>query len=403
MSVERIEVSLGKSGRTIVFESVEEIEIWVRKEEAAWSWLYNPPQTNLKNIICGKFNNFFPNVLLQINQAKDAKKKAVAANQMPDLKTYYESIKSYFSQCYGQQLCPSSGTPLAKFIIQLRSESGDSVAAAAMAFSMRCNNLHYNLHDEFKGALIGFAFESGLQERKSSESQALEEMRLEWEKKFQIFRDALTAETETHKKLNADGGQLISKQDTAHKELLTKHETALNDLIAKAKKDWADLNKTYDDALAVRSPVNYWTKKAKTHFWLAWAYAAVAAVVAGVSLAVLIPEVKSMMEIPKGIPDPEKWHPEYWRFAVLIASALFCVWVVRILVRLLLSNIHLHTDARERVTMVQTYLALLRRGKIKDDERMFILQTLFRPTPTGIVKDDAVPLTVVEGITKLGR
>jgi hypothetical protein len=55
------------------------------------------------------------------------------------------------------------------------------------------------------------------------------------------------------------------------------------------------------------------------------------------------------------------------------------VWVVRILVRLLLSNIHLLTDARERVTMVQTYLALLRRGKIKDDERMFILQTLFRP------------------------
>jgi hypothetical protein len=55
--------------------------------------------------------------------------------------------------------------------------------------------------------------------------------------------------------------------------------------------------------------------------------------------------------------------------------------IVRILVRLLLSNIHLLTDAGERVTMVQTYLALLKRGKLKDDERMFILQTLFRPTP----------------------
>ena len=38
--------------------------------------------------------------------------------------------------------------------------------------------------------------------------------------------------------------------------------------------------------------------------------------------------------------------------------------------------------------MVQTYLVLLRRGKLGNDERLFILQTLFRPTQTGIVKDD---------------
>ena len=71
--------------------------------------------------------------------------------------------------------------------------------------------------------------------------------------------------------------------------------------------------------------------------------------------------------------------------------------------RLFLSNVHLHTDAKERVTMVQTYLALLRRGKItKDDERL-ILQTLFRPTSTGIMKDDGVPLTALEAISKLNK
>ena len=243
----------------------------------------------------------------------------------------------------------------------------------------------------------------GLAKRKSSEAQALEEMRTEWESKFQSFRETLIAETDTHKKLNIDGEQLISKQTSALKELLTNQEAASVELVAKAKSDWADLNKTYDDALAVRSPVNYWTRKAKSHLVLSWIYAAVSTITAGTSLYFLIREVKSLMEVPKGIQDVDKWHPEYWRFAVLIASALFCVWGIRILVRLLLSNIHLLTDARERVTMVQTYLALLRRGKIKDDERMFILQALFRPTPTGIVKDDAVPLTIIEGITKLGR
>jgi len=152
-----------------------------------------------------------------------------------------------------------------------------------------------------------------------------------------------------------------------------------------------------------RAAIQELQKPTKTHLCLSWAYAAVSIIAAVLSMCFLIPEVKSMMQPPQGFQNPETWHPEYWRIAVLIASALFCVWVVRILVRLLLSNIHLLTDARERVTMVQTYLALMRRGKLKDDERMFILQTLFRPTPTGIVKDDAVPLTIVEGITKLGR
>ncbi len=100
--------------------------------------------------------------------------------------------------------------------------------------------------------------------------------------------------------------------------------------MTRAKTEWTELRKTYDDALVLRSPVTYWTKKAKSHLILSWVYAVVCAIAAGTSLYFLIPEVKGMMEPPKGIQDPEKWHPEYWRMAVLIASALFCVWVVRI-------------------------------------------------------------------------
>ena len=41
--------------------------------------------------------------------------------------------------------------------------------------------------------------------------------------------------------------------------------------------------------------------------------------------------------------------------------------------------LHLRTDADERVTMIQTYLALLRKGSgPKDDERQLIWQTFYR-------------------------
>lgn len=400
MSAERIEVSLGRGGGKKVFENLQEIETWLAKEREFWQWLNGAPWTDLGNAINSRYQTFFQNVQNQLNQAKGAKQQSENAKQQPQLQPYLDSIKNFFANHYDQQLNTFSGTPFAKFLTQLNKDEGQSVAVAALAHSVR-HPINLNQYEFCRGVLLCFNYEAGLLKRKPNEAQALEEMRVEWEKKFQGFRDALQTETDTHKRLNSDGQLLISKQDTAFKELLTKQESALNELVAKSKTEWNDLRKTYDDALAVRSPVTYWTRKAKVHFWLSWAYAFVSVLAAGLSLCFLIPEVQSMMQPPKGTQDLEKWHPEYWRLAVLIASALFCVWVVRILVRLLLSNIHLLTDARERVTMVQTYLALLRRGKLKDDERMFILQTLFRPTPTGIVKDDAVPLTIVEGITKL--
>jgi hypothetical protein len=81
----------------------------------------------------------------------------------------------------------------------------------------------------------------------------------------------------------------------------------------------------------------------------------------------------------------------------------FAFWFERIFVRLLLSQVHLYTDASERVVMAKTYIALLREGQgMKDEDRRLILQALFRPAVTGIVKDDAIPPTVLEWITRLG-
>ena len=54
-----------------------------------------------------------------------------------------------------------------------------------------------------------------------------------------------------------------------------------------------------------------------------------------------------------------------------------------------LNHQHLGTDAAQRVTMVQTYLALIESDKLpKDEDRKLILQSLFRPGSDGIVKDD---------------
>lgn len=80
-----------------------------------------------------------------------------------------------------------------------------------------------------------------------------------------------------------------------------------------------------------------------------------------------------------------------------VAGISLFVWAGRVLVRLLLSHKHLEIDAKERAVMVETYLAMLKvkegRG-LTDDDRRLILASIFRPSATGIVKDDAMPFNL---------
>ena len=53
-------------------------------------------------------------------------------------------------------------------------------------------------------------------------------------------------------------------------------------------------------------------------------------------------------EIFLNVPPNEK--PQIWQVGVFSVAAFFGIWLERILVRLFVSNIHLATDAEERVT-----------------------------------------------------
>jgi hypothetical protein len=52
--------------------------------------------------------------------------------------------------------------------------------------------------------------------------------------------------------------------------------------------------------------------------------------------------------------------------------------------------------------MLQAFLALQREGHVDEKEKDSILNTLFRPTSTGVVKDDSAPPNVAEFISRFG-
>lgn len=82
---------------------------------------------------------------------------------------------------------------------------------------------------------------------------------------------------------------------------------------------------------------------------------------------------------------------EIWRYGFLLLLISMGIWLIRILVKITLSNYHLSIDANERVVMIRTYLSLLEEGRgFEKEDKKVMLDNIFRPTNFGIIKDESV-------------
>lgn len=150
-----------------------------------------------------------------------------------------------------------------------------------------------------------------------------------------------------------------------------------------------NLRSVYAEHMKLKAPVEYWTDKAKAHDkaanrnCLAW----LVGVLLYGGLAWLLATSVSQLE-----------GSAFYKTVGLIAFlALPVIWYQRIIARLWLSNRHLSQDANERVAMCKAYLALAtdkEGGKgLIEQERVIVMNALFRPSKVGVLRDDAMPST----------
>jgi hypothetical protein len=150
------------------------------------------------------------------------------------------------------------------------------------------------------------------------------------------------------------------------------------------------LKDTYDAFMQLEAPREYWEQKriehAKGKKFMGWC-SAVAAVLGAIALSIaawfLLPENHPASTIP-------------WRqIGFFFLASTFVLWLIRLLVRLMLSHIHLYADAREREVMISTFLALVHRQEsregLKKEDIALVLAPIFRPSTTGVIKDDGGP------------
>ena len=73
--------------------------------------------------------------------------------------------------------------------------------------------------------------------------------------------------------------------------------------------------------------------------------------------------------------------------SLLIISIM--VWILKIILKIIFSNLHLKEEAYEKETMISTYLALIKDGGgLNDTDRGLILEIIFRPSTNGLIQDE---------------
>lgn len=405
MSYMPIEVELGKDGGTKQFSSFKEVVEWAQTESDYWRWLLSPDSdvTLETRQLCNPVAEPFRRAFQQIQQhATEAIKLQDTKNAVADnaLANCAAKVKETFKEYYDRKGILFSGTERAKFVTRLKEDNGFVMAAAACGYFIKIPLPHTSIW-VLKGVLEASYREHGFVDQRADHATALEELRRQWSQDIESSR-ALTTEAETKLSgLAVQGQSQLDKQAENYKHHFEHVEGELKAKIAAVDREWDDKKKALGEDMKLRASVDYWTTKARWHFAVLLAIAGLAVGLGYYLLPKVIIELEKFLTIPSGLKDPEKWHPHYSQIAVVIALGAVGVWFARVILRLFFSNVHLHSDAMERVTMVKTYLALVSEGKApQDDDRKLMLQSLFRPASTGLLKEDAVPWPGLDKVTK---
>ena len=158
-----------------------------------------------------------------------------------------------------------------------------------------------------------------------------------------------------------------------------------------------DIKTRFEEYMVLKSPTDYWKGKRTAHSESKGKRLRGIVVGGGIGIvvALLIPALfvysimPSMSDVLQRAGHDASWALYgFGFFYVTLMTAVF--WLLRVLTKLYLSDHHLEIDADERITMIQTYHALLAENAVSSDERLTVLNGIFRHTEDGVVKDDGI-------------
>ena len=146
------------------------------------------------------------------------------------------------------------------------------------------------------------------------------------------------------------------------------------------------LEDTYENKLSLEAPEILWKKRSKEHQMLAkkWTYFLIYAVI-----ALIFALVGLVVVIHSYLNSIQSELPFISKSFILISVISFFIYIVRILIKIVMSNHHLATEYKQKAALTRFYQALTKAGTdIEKEERLIIINSLFSKVETGLVKTD---------------
>jgi len=382
-------LELGEKGGHLEFDQPGEVQQWFEAEQVKWHWMSQINETSNASNALVKLRQTATQLIQQWSQHEA--EPEVVQNSINALKNHFESAVP------AQPLWLSS-SPTGAFILRLKDERHQLVAAGAyLALGGTFNSQSQQMHPLIlEGIIEGFLYKREIDWTATAHHEALEKLKQQYSKNLSDQKRRYKEIEQVNEELNAKFGVSLEAKANLLDDLHVRQDGDFKSLIGTHETNLKAIENAYDQKLALLKPVKYWNARNKSHGTKAKNFAIASGVVGAVILGLLgWLAYKIFLDVPVG----EK--PQVWQVGVFSVAAFFGIWLERILVRLFISNMHLATDAEERVTMLQTYLSIIREGSVfAPEDRKLILERLFHPATDGLVKDDAAPPSPLEMLSR---
>ena len=368
-----LHVDLGEAGE-LSFSTLKEFKEWFASEKAFYSKIAGGNDNNAQ-----RAKNHLQQRWQKIQQQlTNLENEILQKNRKPNESApLAQPVQQAFKQ--GNRTLHPSDSAQAKFLQALNKERPNDASAALCIILDQPPNA--NEPSSFTGAAALALFEAETSRSAQNHRESLNEVYRDGRKQIASLKGQHTRLTRVTSDLEETGNSAIADQDSAHQDLLADHKQKLDERFIQATETLSAHEETYREEIALHATIDYWAeeKKQRTNEsqWVAGCFSV--SLVAAAGMLWWFATQLFAAEI-----TPQKIGAIF-----LAAAPIF--WGLRVLARLLLSYLHLASDAGHRQLLIKTYLALHNEGKVRDEDRELLLGSIFRPASTGIVRDDAAP------------
>ncbi|WP_418502498.1 DUF6161 domain-containing protein [Flagellimonas sp.] len=376
-------------GATYSFKNYEKLKAWCDSEVAFYNSI---GESNIGVIFSRQLTNPLTSLFNQNRNAEFS------------WDDFSKELTDFITSTFKRQGFIASRSKEGKFLAQLHRENPEWVPGALSYYQQkllpknsRAQVNQINQNNQRNGEFAAYLFDNNIESNYEAEREKYEDFYSEITKqKDELFEELKNAKDENlaiNKKLLGLEASIAAKFDKEFNRHKAKMEAS---------------EKFYESELAVKKAVTYWTNKAKNHKIYCFVFGIVTGLLMIATLVSIIYFGKYLvglnMEDPTGIGKKiltESGALQIWVYAIFIGALTLVVWVIRILVKIFLSNLHLLSDAKERETMIMTYLAFEREEQVlSKEDKDLILPSIFRVSSNGIIKEDSSPNPIMNIFTK---